>query len=241
MKKPLLILTTFFFIYLNGQAQEVQEERKGFIGLSIGASIPTGEYASIDGSSPSAGFASGGSYLELVKFGYRFGKHFGIAASWYGLANQVNIQALASEFGKRAPVGTSGSIEAKPWSAGGLLVGPMYTINHGRFDFDITALIGYMGASSPETKVTMQSGTATATATTESKLEMAAAYKLGCDVRYKLAEKWALGAGVGYLSSTIEYSGIKTTDGAGKVYTGSSFSQPVNTVNMVVNIFYLLK
>lgn len=99
------------------------EKRKGFIGLSIGPSIPLGEFKD-------EGLANTGLNITLVNFGYMLSDNFGIAGSWYGGAHTID----ASSFG----------VSDGMWSYGGLMAGPLFsTPLNDKIDFDIKALIGY--------------------------------------------------------------------------------------------------
>lgn len=102
-------------------------KRKGYIGLSIGPSIPVGDFAD-----KSDGLAKTGLQLNLVNFGYLFSRNFGIAASWFGAANPVDANGI------------------DPWSFGGLMVGPLISPTFSeKVDLDFKPMIGYCVATLP--------------------------------------------------------------------------------------------
>lgn len=102
--------------------------RKGYVGLSIGPSIPIGEFADL-----SNGLAKTGVQLNLVNFGYRSSENFGIAATWFGAANPIVIDGI------------------DPWSYGGLMVGPLLSFPLSeKVEWDFRPLIGYSVTSVPD-------------------------------------------------------------------------------------------
>lgn len=97
--------------------------RKGFIGLSLGPSIPLGDFKE-------DGMANTGLNLTLVNFGYLFSENIGIAGSWFGAAHNIDVSSLGLYDGM--------------WSYGGLMAGPLFsTPISEKVDFDLKGLIGY--------------------------------------------------------------------------------------------------
>lgn len=97
------------------------ERRKGFIGLSLGASIPIGDFADM-----SSGLAKTGIQINLINFGYLFSENFGITATWFGAANQLNTDGL------------------DPWSYGGIMAGPLLSFPLSqKVEWDFRPMIGY--------------------------------------------------------------------------------------------------
>ena len=102
-------------------------KRKGYIGLSLGASIPVGDFAD-----KSIGLALTGVHLNLVTFGYLFSDNFGIEAAWFGAANPVDADGF------------------DPWSYGGLMVGPLLSFPVAeKVDWDLKPMIGYAVTTIP--------------------------------------------------------------------------------------------
>ena len=82
----------------NTKYRNLSQKRKGYIGISLGPSIPLGDF-----SNPSSGAAKTGLHLNLVNFGYLITDNVGIAAIWFGAANPVS------------------EISWNPWSYGGTM------------------------------------------------------------------------------------------------------------------------
>ncbi|MGD9581444.1 MAG: hypothetical protein AB7V50_08725 [Vampirovibrionia bacterium] len=103
-------------------------KRKGFIGLSIGASIPVGDFAD-----KSNGLAKTGLQLNLINFGYLFSDNFGIVATWFGAVNPIDADGI------------------DPWSYGGLMAGPLLSFPISpKADWDFKPMIGYSVTTVPD-------------------------------------------------------------------------------------------
>lgn len=105
------------------------KKRKGYIGMSFGASIPVGDFAD-----KNIGGAKTGVELSLVDFGYLISENLGIAARWFGGANPLDS-----------------NYDIDPWSYGGVLVGPLvsYPISE-KIDWDLRPMIGYAVTIMPD-------------------------------------------------------------------------------------------
>ena len=74
MKK---LMTIFILVLLFDSFCFSQD--KGYVGISIGPSIPTGDYASAELSNQKAGLAKTGAIFD-ISFGYKLGKNLGLSA-----------------------------------------------------------------------------------------------------------------------------------------------------------------
>lgn len=119
------ILIACITVTLTATPQE--QKRKGYIGISIGPSIPIGEFKE-------EAWASTGVNLSLINFGYLFNNRVGIAANWFGGAHTVDVSQLGLPEGM--------------WSYGGLLAGPLVSTPIGKnIDFDARVQIGFSAAN----------------------------------------------------------------------------------------------
>ena len=92
------------------------KRNKGYIGISLGSSVPTGTF-STSGSSPSAGFA-----MNLLSVGYRFTDNIGITLNWGANGfSSYDLDVISVAFGYLAigpmitiPTGSLVSIDIKP-------------------------------------------------------------------------------------------------------------------------------
>lgn len=102
-------------------------ERRGYIGTSLGLSLPVGGFEGYGGK------VNNGVQLNLVNFGYLFNGSIGITATWFGTANSVN-----------------NNIE-ETWTYGGLMIGPLISSQiTPKVELDFRPMVGYSLVRSPE-------------------------------------------------------------------------------------------
>ena len=108
---------------------ESQEKTKrGYVGITIGASIPVGEF-----NDSGNGAADTGVQFNLINGGFLFNEKFGIGFTWFGAANPLDFPGV------------------DPWSYGGLLAGPIFTAQPAdKIEFDSRLLLGYFNATVPD-------------------------------------------------------------------------------------------
>ncbi|MDD4636202.1 MAG: outer membrane beta-barrel protein [Bacteroidales bacterium] len=105
-----------------------QNKRKGYIGLSMGPSMPLGDFAD-----KSNGAAKTGMQLNLINYGYLYSKNVGIAAMWFGASHPIDLKGI------------------DPWSCGGVMVGPLFSFPVSeKVDWDIKPMLGYSVTSLPD-------------------------------------------------------------------------------------------
>jgi hypothetical protein len=103
------------------------EDPRGFIGLDIGPSAPFGSFADASSSNARGGRALPGYNSTLLNLGWRFGKHFGVAA--------------AASYGEY--VMRDGG-DDDWWQMASFAVGPMYSQRLGaRSTLDLKAMAGW--------------------------------------------------------------------------------------------------
>lgn len=114
------------------------QTKKGYVGISIGSSVPTGTFKS-------DGMAKTGLQLSLLNFGYRFTDNIGLTLNWGGSAYEIDaVLSDVTSFGYLAigpmftiPAGTVVSIDIKP----------QYAIVYGKDEFIDGSEIEYSGGS----------------------------------------------------------------------------------------------
>lgn len=154
------------------------EDRRGYIGMTLGAAIPLGDFADNSFDNEDAGFAKTGINFNLVHFGYKFSKNFGIAASWFGTAHEVDYNNMEAEF----------------WSYGGLFAGLLVSLPAGEKLFiEFKPMLGFVAATSPgSVGYGEEEGSAIG-------------FDLVGSVRYNFAEKWCAMANIDYLTAKPEF------------------------------------
>jgi len=151
-------------------------DRKGFIGITIGPSIPIGDFADNSLNNDNAGYAKTGLNINLINFGYKFGQNFGITGLWFGAAHSVDFSAVDAM-----------------WSYGGLMGGPMlsFPINE-KLIFDLKGMIGFVSAKLDMYALGETSG-------------IGVGFDFGASFRYNFSEKWCLLINGDYLASTSKF------------------------------------
>jgi hypothetical protein len=162
---------------------EKQYDHKWFLGLIMGPSFPSGDFADKpDGNSNESAAKTGGSGSFVL--GYNFKENFGISVNYSN--NTYNIE---------------GSTTDKYWSLTSILAGPMFSnhLNNSLF-LDLKPMIGYAFASQYSNNINEKSGNGPA-------------IYPGASLRYNFSRRWCMLMETGLLLSNPEYpDGRKTTN-----------------------------
>ncbi len=228
MKKTLLVLLTSISVL--GYTQE----KKGYIGLSLGFSTPTGDFVSKNIDNDAAGFANSGVNFNL-SFAYKLKGNFGITAMLHSQAHSIDAQAFVDDVAKENP-GTVWSLESGSWSISGLMVGGYgsFPISE-KVSFDTRLMMGFLTAKAPTFRLS------TPILGTEFWVEQDAgsassfAYLLGAGFKFDLGNKVSLLTNLDYIGSNPEFNDVKITDSLGGKDT-NSFKQSMGSVNLSVGI-----
>ncbi len=158
------------------------DRRKGFIGISLGAPIPVGEFSSPD-PKESDGGAGGGLHINLINFGYRFSDKVGIAGKYFSGANVLKVNNIVDN-------------NYKPWAYGGMLIGPMVAIPLSeKVELDFRPMFGFSVAQLPVHKnagVTINSNGGFA-------------YSLGTNVQFNVASRFGIHAMLDYFHTKATF------------------------------------
>ena len=224
-----LILLTSISIQLKAQNE------KGFIGISLGPSIPLGDLASKNINNSAAGFANTGAIFD-VSFAHKLGGgKFGITAVLRGQSNPMDVQAMADEFNNQSP-GVNWKVESTSWGVGGFMFGGFVSIPvSNKASFDTRAMIGFLSSISPDYTITasgpggsvwVKQGTTTATSF---------AYMFGAGFKFDVAPRLYLLTNLDYLGSKPEFRNVETTTSWGERQR-STWSQNMGTLNLSIGV-----
>lgn len=234
MKKHLLLLITLsLFLVTNCLAQD-----KGYIAISLGPSIPIGDFSSKNANNESAGWAQTGAIIDF-SFAYKFGKNFGISVLLRGQANGIDNNALASELTKQA--GGSWTVNSKAWSIGGFMFG-----GYGSFpisdkvSFDSRAMIGFLSSTSPELNITLNGSGGAGWIKQSSVTATSFSYLIGGGFKFDVGRKICLLANLDYLGSKPEFRDVEITSSNGGAPEKNTYSQSFGTINFGIGIGYRL-
>lgn len=162
----ILILSVAILMTFASIAQ-TSEVKKGYIGITLGPAFPLQDIKNqTDGGT--------GLNINLVNFGYTFGKNLGLTASLLGGAH------------------LSKSVQKDAFSSyGALLIGPMYTVNFS--ENSMVHLKMMLGSVHSLFEYTMTSSTSTSES-------LAFGYAVGIVFRYNFSKTWCLLLNTDYLS-----------------------------------------
>ena len=235
--KNLFILMAVVFISVTS----VRAQDKGYLAVSLGPAIPTGDFASTNMDNRAAGYAKVGANVDIT-FTYKIDKYFGVVAMLRGQAHKMDAQALAEEMVKQIPADNiSVRTEAESWSVGSLLIG-----SYGSFpiqkDLSIESrlMVGLVSAKAPKTTFnisTPEEGTAwikqsSATGTTFG-------YLVGAGLKYNIGTKMCVLANIDYLGATPKYKNVELTSSFGDSEKGDYY-QSLGSFNIGFGIGYRL-
>jgi hypothetical protein len=120
----LSILLLLFSSFTFGQ----EREKNGFIGIVVGPSFPIADFGDHSSTNANSGYAEKSRLDYMVDFGYRFGKYYGISASYF--VHQYDVDT--------STIGLS-------WGLGGIVAGPMLIIPvTDKLLFDLSLNLGYV-------------------------------------------------------------------------------------------------
>jgi len=224
MKNFLIVLTLFLLTGTKCLSQD-----KGYIAISLGPSIPIGDFASKDANNNSAGWATTGAIFD-ISFAYKLGRNFGLSALLRGQANGIDNDAFASELAKQA--GGNWTVDSKAWSIGGLMFGAYgsFPISD-KVSFDTRAMIGFLNATSPELNVTLNGSGGAAWVKQSSVSATSFSYLIGGGFKFDVGHKICLIANLDYLGAKPEFRDVEVTSSAGGAPNKSTFSQGFGAIN----------
>ena len=116
-------------------------ERKGYIGISAGPSVPIRYFADKNN-----GMAKTGLHVNFLNLGYLFYDYLGITAVCYGGSNSMKSDTLWA--GKSNEVVTD---TLSPWKYGGIMVGPLISLPLSKtVSWDLRPLMGFTVTQIPD-------------------------------------------------------------------------------------------
>jgi hypothetical protein len=231
MKK--IILSLIFVAAMSSQINA--QDNKGYIGFTMGPSIPLGDFASKDVNNDDAGWTNTGVMFD-ISFAYKLGGgNFGVTALLRGQANPTDAQALADEIANQF-AGVNWTVESAGWAIGGFMFGGFgsFPISQ-KATFDTKAMIGFVSANSPNYTITGTGPGGTAWIKQESKAATSFAYLFGAGFKFDIGSKLHLLTNLDYLASNPEFRNIETTTSLG-TRDRSTLSQNMGTLNLSIGI-----
>jgi hypothetical protein len=230
MKKIALSFAAFLLILTQGFAQD----KNGSFGISIGSSIPMGDYKSTKPNDKS-GWAKTGLVLDLT-LNHRIGENnYGIAVMLRGQANPFDAQAYADELAKQFP-GVTALVRGEAWSTSALLIGGFVSVPASyNISFETRFMIGSLNATSPKIDVTISDSKDSITINQESGTAKSFAYLIGAGFTFELSPSMCLLTNLDYLGAEPEFKNVKYTSNKGES-DAVDFKQDMGTLNITAGI-----
>jgi hypothetical protein len=241
--KKVIIKSSIFFeaaflVYflISNTASITAQDKKGYIGISLGPSLPIGDFASKNFSNTNAGFATNGAIFD-ISFAYKLGKsNFGITGLIRGQANALDHQAMADELGNSLR-GTNWTVESGgAWSLGGYFIGGIgsFPVSE-KVSFDTKAMIGIGISTIPEITITSSDNFGSYWTKQSSTTSSSLAYTLGVGFKFELGKSLYLLTNLDYLGSEPEFQNIDIVDSDGD-RTKFTYKQSIRTINLSIGI-----
>lgn len=225
--------TTLLFILLITYYSFSQD--KGYVAISLGPSIPIGDFASTDLNNSSSGLAKTGAIFDIT-FAYKLGTNMGLTAMLRGQSNPVDNQSLLDQLNREDPT-ISWRVDSKNWGIGGFMFGGYgsFAIATGKTSFEWRAMIGFLSASSPDLTLSGTQNGISAWAKLNSTTSTSFAYLIGAGFKFNVGAKICLLTNLDYMGSSAEFKNARTTNSAG-TFSEETISQKFGTINFGIGI-----
>lgn len=232
---------TIIFIILS-QIAFGQSNNRQTLGLSIGGSLPQGDFRKDLLNDSTSGFAKTGVALEFT-YMYRLSHNFGVQLIINYSSNAFNINSYTSALELEHPDYGVSAESTKNWSSGGAFVGPYLRLPLGsKLSIDLRALGGFMGSYTPEITIY--------TANKENPNDKSDyhltssrgsnfGYIIGGGFKYRMRSNIYILANINYYKANIDFKKASGWDWDDEPFT-ESFNQSINYIGITGGIGYIL-
>ena len=144
-----LIAFLFFLKTLNICAQAKNEseslalnteQKRAYIGLSLGFSIPFGSFSADNTTTQEANFAKRGQNIHLLDFGYRLKESIHLGGTYLSSQNGIDNKKVADYFNSLSNL--KYSVESNSYELNALLLGGGFTKTNQSIDLDMLFMLG---------------------------------------------------------------------------------------------------
>jgi hypothetical protein len=215
------------------------------VALSVGANIPTGNFASTDIDNPSAGFALTGVNLK-IKGLYKVSRRIGIGGMFSGHSNWTNSAAYQSEFEQNYPDLEGWQVNKQRWASGGIFGGIAATLPlSGSLDLMVSGFAGGVLAYSPEIEIIgEENGQPAYIRLYEEKKDGAFAFEVGAALMFETGERQYFIVGADYFYSNPVFSGYRVLEFEDPeeppTVTTRDYKPTLNSFNITIGYGYYL-
>ncbi|QKZ12021.1 outer membrane beta-barrel protein [Spirosoma sp. KUDC1026] len=156
MKKSVLLLLVLLCATISAEAQREFilscQDKKGFVNLSAGVSIPVAQFANSSSGNSEASMASPGTSINL-SVGYRLLGNWGLMIKGEQLKNFYNTKAMLAAVSPVRAESDVWTAKADNWIVNSVMVGPFVSLPYRRFALDARLLAGLVQATLPGTSM----------------------------------------------------------------------------------------
>ena len=234
MKKGSVLIVTFLRFVVIAFSQD-----KGYFAISLGPSIPLGDFASKDMDNESAGFAKPGAIFDL-SFGYKLGKNVGVTALLRGQSNKLDGNAISNEMSKQLPDDVSEQTKVGSWAIGAFLAGVYSSIPVAKqVTFETRLMMGVLSVKAPEILIDLTGPGGTAWVKQKSASTTAFAYLAGIGIKYDAGKRVAVLANIDYLGAKPQFDNVEITTNLLDLQNETNdYTQDFGSINVSFGIGY---
>jgi Outer membrane protein beta-barrel domain len=184
-------------------------DKRGFMNLSMGISIPAKSFLKADESAPSQLMAYQGSAVQFSA-GYRLNHRFGVQTNITTCTNQADARPLIVN-AERSGVGNQFTANTGTWNCAFITVGPYITYSAGLWLFDARLNVGYSLIQKPAVDMTGDYFKIKTTLQTSNDNSNAFTMGAGATVRYRVGRNFALAIHADYLTAKPTFNQVSNT------------------------------
>lgn len=184
------------------------QNKKGFVALSAGGSLPIGRFASCSPVDKEAGMAGLGTALSLSA-GYRLVGPIGLMVRGERHRNAIKTYALLDGLYRNET--DTWTASADDWSVTTVMAGPYLLIPMGRFTFETRLMAGWAWASLPNTDMSGNFGAVDMSVKTSGSRSEATALGGGVSLRYRLGRSLSLHLNSDYTRARFMFDNLTAT------------------------------
>ena len=207
-------------------------EKKSYLSLGIGPSVPLAEYASKDFADPQSGYANIGPWIH-ISYARRIGERFGATGLLFGNINSFDEATIEFYY----PV----DFTSDPWKNAGVMLGGYYTSGSPDISFEMRLMLGYFVSVSPAATVRgFDDNDDPLKVYFEEAMTGALCGDLGLGLKTRISDRVSFIAMLDFMVAEPEYTNTKTYRND-LLYSVETYSQPMSTMNLSIGIAINLK
>jgi hypothetical protein len=230
MKKITFLFSVLLLCILNTSAQ-----RKGFLSLSVGPSLPLGDYGSVNMNNDKAAFATTGHNIDLG-YATTLGKNIGIAVMYRYQANPFDEEAFETILDDIDP-SYKWTMDCEDWTSASLMLGlyGSFPIDSSHVSFEMKAMFGYYSSTYPGYKLSAFYNGDTYWIRQDNQSAGTLGYLIGAGFKFNVGERVCILLNADYSAADLEFERVTATSNIGLSGTGT-IDQKIQTFNVTLGV-----